>query len=129
MLLPFSELNSLNLMVIASMLTSIVVSVETYGRLRRGYPIFGKCDDDIIDSHQKRYVRWMWGLGQRNWTAKILKRKNKSNYEASEERIDDNDDYDNDTVIDGDIVEEEINIGIINNRDDEDQSQHIPCTI
>jgi hypothetical protein len=132
MLLPFSELNSLNLMVIASMLTSIVVSVETYGRLRRGYPLVGKCDDDIIDSHQKRYVRWMWGFDQKNWTGNLLKRRKNNNSEV-EEKIDDNEierSKGRREHIINDIVEEEINTGITkedNKYEYKDQSCHLPC--
>ena len=65
--LPLSKLNSLNLIIVASVLSLVVVSIETYGRLRRDQPLFGKCDEDIVadmydeKKSARRYVRWRWG--------------------------------------------------------------------
>lgn len=126
-LLPLSELTSLNLVIIISMLSLVLVSVETYGRLSRNQPLFGKCDEDIISSKERKYVRWRWGLNnlnQKGWTTGILKRRKKSNGEIVEEKIDDSND---------DIVKEEINVGItkkenIKNYEYKDESYHIPCT-
>src|SRR5687767_11894825 len=65
LLLPLSELNSLNLVEITSMLTLFLVLVEMYGKLRKDKPLFGKCDEDIIGNKEmegkRRYIRWRWG--------------------------------------------------------------------
>ncbi|RIA96032.1 bacterial low temperature requirement A protein [Glomus cerebriforme] len=123
LLLPLSEVNSFNLVLITSMLSLILVLVETYGRLIRNQPLFGKCDDDIICDEGRRYVRWRWGLSNRNWTTGKLRRRKKTNGEIIEEKIDDNDD--------NDIVEEEINIVMTKKENDyeyKDESCHMPCT-
>ncbi|PKC15655.1 hypothetical protein RhiirA5_483782 [Rhizophagus irregularis] len=125
--LPLSELTSLNLVIITSMLSSVLVSVETYGRLSKNQPLFGKCDEDIISSKGRKYVRWKWGLNnlnQKGWTTGILKRRKKSNGEIVEEKIDDNND---------DIVNEETNVGMtkkenMKNYKYKDESCHMPCT-
>ncbi|GBB99866.1 hypothetical protein RclHR1_03660013 [Rhizophagus clarus] len=127
-LLPLSELTSLNLVIIASMLSLALVSVETYGRLSRNQPLIGKCKEDIISDKGRKYVRWRWGLNninQKGWTTGVLKKRKKSNGEIIEEKIDNNND---------DIIGEEINIGITNKESKEnyyeykDESCHIPCT-
>ncbi|CAG8630031.1 uncharacterized protein OCT59_000861 [Rhizophagus irregularis] len=82
LLLPLSKVNSLNLVVITSMLSIFLIIVETYGRLRKGLPLFGKCEDDvIIHPEYKKYIKWRWGnkdLNKGTWSTGILrKRKNK----------------------------------------------------
>ena len=108
------------------MLSLILVIVKTYGRLRKGVPLFGKCDGDIVHDEERRYVRWKWGLNnyQKGWTTGILRKRKKSNDVIVEEKIDNND---------NDIVKEEINIGITKKEDEKnneykDESCHIPCT-
>uniref|UniRef100_U9T6P4 Uncharacterized protein n=2 Tax=Rhizophagus irregularis TaxID=588596 RepID=U9T6P4_RHIID len=79
LLLPLSKVNSLNLVVITSLLSLFLVLVETYGRLRKGVPLFGKCEDDvIIHPEYKKYIRWRWGnkdLNKRTWSTGILRKK------------------------------------------------------
>jgi hypothetical protein len=107
------------------MLSLALVSVETYGRLSRNQPLFGKCDEDIISNEGRKYIRWRWGLNnlnQKSWTTGILKRRKKSNGEIVE-KIDNN----------NNIVEEEINVGKTeeskkNYYEYKDESCHIPCT-
>ncbi|CAG8512414.1 1861_t:CDS:10 [Funneliformis mosseae] len=81
-LLPLSKINSLNLIIITSMLSLLLVIVEIYGRLRKGLPLFGNCDDDVLlDSHNKKYVRWRWGnknLNKRTWSTGVLRKRNES---------------------------------------------------
>ncbi|CAG8615733.1 16924_t:CDS:10 [Funneliformis caledonium] len=81
-LLPLSKINSLNLIIITSMLSLLLVIVEIYGRLRKGLPLFGNCDDDVLlDSHNKKYVRWRWGnknLNKRTWSTGVLRNRNES---------------------------------------------------
>lgn len=78
-MLPLSKVNSLNLVVITSMLSIFLIIVETYGRLRKGLPLFGKCEDDvIIHPEYKKYIRWRWGnkdLNKRTWSTGILRKK------------------------------------------------------
>ncbi|RIA82456.1 bacterial low temperature requirement A protein [Glomus cerebriforme] len=69
LLLPLSRINSLNLVVVTSMLSLLLVIVETYGRLRKGVPLFGECEGDVISHPEyKKYIRWSWSTG-------ILKKK------------------------------------------------------
>ncbi|GBB85600.1 hypothetical protein RclHR1_01210008 [Rhizophagus clarus] len=79
LLLPLSKGNSLNMVAITSMLSLLLVIVETYGRLRKGLPLFGKCEDDIMPhSEYKRYVRWKWGnknLSKKNLSTGILRKR------------------------------------------------------
>ncbi|RIA82457.1 bacterial low temperature requirement A protein [Glomus cerebriforme] len=79
LLLPLSKVNSLNMVVITSMLTLFLVIVETYGRLKKGLPLFAKCEGDVISHPEyKRYIRWRWGnknLNHRTFSTGIRKRK------------------------------------------------------
>ncbi|GBB85599.1 hypothetical protein RclHR1_01210007 [Rhizophagus clarus] len=85
LLLPLAKVNSLNLVVITSMLSLLLVIIETFGRLRNGVPLFGKCEEDIIqNSDYKRYIRWRWGnknLNQRSWSTGILRKRKKGEKE------------------------------------------------
>ncbi|CAG8487368.1 7485_t:CDS:10 [Ambispora leptoticha] len=86
MILPVAKLNSCDFLIIVSLLSLLLVMVETYGRLRKKDPLFGNCDDDIIgDVHGeagRRYIRWRWGPNTSNqdrWSRGILRRRRKEN--------------------------------------------------
>ncbi|CAI2180747.1 894_t:CDS:10 [Funneliformis geosporum] len=85
LLLPLSKINSLNLIIITSMLSLLLVIVEIYGRLRKGLPLFGNCDDDVLDAHNKRYIRWRWGnknSNKRTWSNGVLKKTVITNFNS-----------------------------------------------
>jgi hypothetical protein len=79
LLLPLSHLNSLNLVAITSALSLLLVIFETYGRLRKGVPLIGKCEEDVIAHPEfKKYIRWRWGnknLNKRSWSTGVLRKK------------------------------------------------------
>jgi hypothetical protein len=74
------------LVVITSILSLLLVIFETYGRLKKGMPLFGRCEEDVI-SHPEyhKYIKWRWGnknLSQRSWsTTGILRKRRKSGEE------------------------------------------------
>ncbi|CAG8510157.1 9436_t:CDS:10, partial [Ambispora gerdemannii] len=87
LVLPVANLNSRDFLVTVSMLSLFLVIVETYGRLRKKDPLFGRVDDDIIgdangEVSRRRYIRWRWGpatLNQSRWSRGILKRRRRKN--------------------------------------------------
>ncbi|CAG8519481.1 5356_t:CDS:2, partial [Paraglomus occultum] len=94
-LLPLGNLNSLDLVITVSMLSLLLVIIETYGRLHKNEPIFFNCDQDIIgDSStmtRAKYIRWRWGplkKTQRRWSRGVL-RQRKDKKDNAENVVDD----------------------------------------